>query len=182
MNATAPPPAPDAVLRLAAAAREFVAKALDFELDGTDATLPVIDHYLSQVPREKPEVAELATAAVGCYLGELLRERFGGTWELIGEAPATWRLTLADGEVTLCPMAVAWQAISRGEDDTHDDSVAIPPEHRQAVADALAGLGQVEPAVYYSLATRYDTLETIVDVLTALRAQEQEHDGGEDDG
>lgn len=169
-------PAPQAVLDLSAEARAYVRRALSLELDGTDATLPILDHYLGQVPRDPPEIAELVCAAAGCYFGELLRDRFGGDWIPEGAGPASWRLELAQGALSLQPMALAHKVISRGGEDPFDDTVVVIPPLRQALAEALERLAPLEEEAYYSLAGRFDALETIVDLVVALQREDEEPD------
>lgn len=162
----------ETVRLLSTEARTYVSKALQVEPDGTDATLPLVDHYLSQVPREPPEIGALVGAAVGCYFGELLRARFGGLWRFDGGTPDSWRLELAGVDVSIWPVAMARQAMARGADTDADDHIAVPLAYQQAVADALSNLGHVEESEYYSLACRYDTLETVMDLVVALRGQD----------
>ncbi|MDY0002316.1 MAG: hypothetical protein RBU30_13555 [Polyangia bacterium] len=165
-DALAPPPR--AVLELAEEARAYVRRALSLELDGTDATLPILDHYLGQVPGERPEIASLVGAAAGCYFGELLRARFGGRWLQEGAEPSAWRIELGDGSVSLQPWAMAQRAITRSPDGPGDDTLLVPPHLRQALGEALARLAPLSQDTYYSLAGRFDSLETIVDVLAAI--------------
>ena len=160
---------PQEVLDLAEQARAYVERALSIPLDGTDATLPLLDHYLGQVPRDPPQVAELVTAAAGCYFGELLRARFGGTWQANGAEPSDWTLRLARGALTLHPVALAHRAISKGDDARFDDTLSVSPALRPALEMALSRLAPVEESTYHSLEGRYDALETILDLLAAIQ-------------
>jgi hypothetical protein len=161
------------VAQLVAQATSYVDKALDFELDGTDASLSVLDHYLSQVPAEPVEVAELTAAAVGSYFGEVLRRRFDARWVLPTPDPREWRLELSQLDLSLSPMAVAYQAIVQGADARLDDGLEAPPKQRVLLEEVLARLAPVPEQDYYTLTNRYDTLETIVDALLAHRARQQ---------
>jgi len=165
-------PAP--VAQLVAQAASYVNQALDFELDGTDASLSVLDHYLSQVPADPVEVAELTAAAVGSYFGEVLRRRFGARWALPTPDPRGWRLELSQLDLSLSPMAVAYQAIVRGADARLDDGLEAPPKQRALLEEVLAQLAPVPEQDYYTLTTRYDTLETIVDALLAHRVHREQ--------
>lgn len=171
---TLPPPA---ILRMAEEARSYINKALDFEVDGTHDTLPVVDHYLSEVPREQPEICTLVASAVGAYFGELVRDRFGGRWVTDGDDPAQWRLELASCTLHFRPVGMAYQAIARGElEELFDDGVYVDDEDKQGLTQALNSATAVSPEVYYTLCNRFDTLEYIVELLMGRRAQDKDKD------
>ncbi len=172
---------PAEVFRLAKEARTYIEKALQFEVDGTHDTLPVVDHYLKDIPRDQAEICDLVASTVGSYFGELLRDRFGGDWILDSEDPARWRLKLTNCTLSFSPVAMAYQAIHRGKnEDRYNDGLFADPEDREGLRQALDLSGPVSNEVYYSLCNRFDTLEYIVELLMGRRAQKKEKEGAEE--
>ncbi|MFH2006601.1 MAG: hypothetical protein ABI333_08455 [bacterium] len=172
-HAQPPPP----VVRMVDEARSYIRKALDFDVDGTHDTLPAVDHYLSEVPQNKPAVCALVASAVGCYFGELVRERFGGRWIADGDDPAQWRLQLTCCSLHFRPVGMAYQAITRGElEELFDDGVYVDGEDKPGLTQALDSAAPVTLEVYYTLCNRFDTLEYIVELLMARRAAAEEQD------
>lgn len=167
--------APAEVLRMAQEARTYIEKALQFEVDGNHDTLPVVDHYLRDVPRDEAEICDLVATAVGSYFGELARARFGGDWVMGSEDPAGWRLELHNCTLSFFPVAMAYQAIQRGKnEDRYDDGVHVESEDTEGLRQALDLAPPVTTELYYTLCNRFDTLEYIVELLMGRRAQKKE--------
>ena len=78
----------------------YVRNALGVTLEYDSNTLPLLDHYLRNVPEGQPAALKLIIATSGAYFGEVVRRRLGGRWELATE-DADWRMVL------LCDAAVA---------------------------------------------------------------------------
>jgi hypothetical protein len=77
--------APEPIIELVRACLEYVKRSLGTELDFTPETLPLLDHYLSEVREElaaKPELVELTAHAAGAYFGEVLRRQMRGFWHM----------------------------------------------------------------------------------------------------
>jgi hypothetical protein len=157
------------------AAVEYVKRAVGMELDGSDDSLAVLDHYVAQVPADKTELGALVAPAVGAYFGEVLRRRFGGCWRLDGE-PTAWRLDLGEGgaEASVAPIAVALTALRRDEVEGIDAELQVPVEDRPGLVAALERTAPVTAEYYYSLTGRFETLAHTLDLLAALRAGRRE--------
>jgi hypothetical protein len=161
--------APLEVQHLMASAHEYVSRATGFDVDGTSDTLPAVDVYLAQVPRDRPELLDLVAAAVGCYFGEILRAEFGGAWLIEGPAPERWLLRLGVLPLTLFPVGIAYQAMARGQDgERYDDLLHVDPAQQDLLREVLGRI-RVTEEEYYGLSGRYDTIEHVVDVLVAAR-------------
>lgn len=88
--------AAEPVQELVRAAVDYVHRATGCRpefLDRSEESLAFVDHYIDQVrggehtaPSMRPEVRTLAAAALGVYLGEVIRLRFGGRWLALPEA------------------------------------------------------------------------------------------------
>lgn len=167
-------PPPGAVHDLAERAVEFVRRALAITPDYTPETLPVVDHYLGQVPRDQAPTVELVAATVGAYFGEVARKALGGEWELEGDAPSGWRVRLP-GDVIFSPVGMAASAVLRAEVEGYDASFEVAPD-AQAAAEAALADREVPEDEFYSLSGRLETLTTVVDVVISVRATEPRGD------
>jgi len=160
------------VHELAERAIEYVQRALGMLLDYAPETLPILDHYLDQVPRDQPETVALVAAAAGAYFGEVARRAFEGDWEGPGlgrgDPPSAWRVRLTGG-VSFSPVGFAACAVASGEVEGVDGSFDVPPADRQTVEAALADR-EVPEDEYYSLSGRLEALETVVEIVKAMMA------------
>lgn len=160
---------PEQVSEYVQAAVDFVRRAVGMVLDGSDESLAVLDHYVAQVPRDRPELLQLVAPAVGAYFGEVVRRRFGGEWRLVGE-PAAWRLVVAEGAVSFSPVGMAAAAMLQDDVEGYDAELVIDPAHREAVASALEHTAPVTAEYFYSLTGRFETVQHVLDLLAAIRA------------
>jgi hypothetical protein len=158
---------PKHVADFARQAVEYVQRAVGIEVEYDSETLPVVDHYLREVPRDQPEASTVAAIAAGAYFGEVVRRHIGGRWEAEGE-PEGWRVVLPIG-VSFCPAAVVLAAILREE--SADAEFYVPAVLTPYAEDTLARMGEVSEDVYYSLCGRLDTLEHLHEVLVAVAAE-----------
>lgn len=154
------PPPPTAVGDLAEACARFVERALGVRLDGTQDTLPLLDHYLAQVAEGKPsdDLVGLVAPAAGAYFGEVLRIALGeGAWELDPAAPDDARLVLAGGRLRIAPTQAALEAIlGRVPEDA--PPVLEAPRDAETVRAALAVFGEVREDDFFRLSVRYDAI------------------------
>lgn len=150
---------------------EYVQRALGLPLEYDSLTLPLLDHYLSTVPRDRPEMIELVVATAGAYFGEVVRRHIGGRWDGTTEEVAEWRMILPTG-VQFSPAGFVAAAITRTEElDDFDSGLDAPPRMRPYLAEALTRMGEVTEEEYYSLCGRLDTLEHVHAVLLAVAAK-----------
>jgi len=158
-------PPPGAVHELAEQAVDFVRRTTGIALDYTPETLPVLDHYLREVPSERPELVGLVATASGIYFGEVARRRLGGEWITDGDDPREWELETPLG-LQFRPVGVAAETIVRM--DTEEGAFEVSEEDRDAVEEALDQ--EVPEDEYYSLSGKLETFEKIHQVLTGRRA------------
>lgn len=160
MTARIAPP-PTAIADLAEACARFVERALGIRLDGTQDTLPLLDHYLEGVTDgqdRQQDVLALVAPAAGAYFGEVLRIHLGeGTWELDPGAPEDARLLLAGGRLRVAPAQAALEAIA-GAAPEGAPPVLEAPKHRDAARAALADFGRVREGDFFKLAVRFDAI------------------------
>lgn len=158
-------PPPGAVHELAERAVEFVRNSLGLVLDYTPETLPLLDHYLSAVPREQEETVTLIAATAGAYFGEVVRRVLDGEWEQTNDSPTTWNLAIPGG-LRIVPTDLADAAIRQTEEAA---AYEVPPGDRAAIEEVLTARGTVAEDEYYSLAGRLEVMQLIADVLGARR-------------
>lgn len=203
--------------------RDAVQRAMRFNLDGSVASLAIVDHYLAMAREEqRAPILALLAAGAGAYFGELVRNHLGAQW--IGDAsdPRHLRLLLTPEFAYFSPADLAFTAILGDEPDPddprtpagvpldtaihlrstvaplpnprrsddpadpppdppEDDEPASPPAATPSADDDLddqafiaARLGELSPVPadeFYSLTTRYETLELILQMLASRRAQ-----------
>ncbi|HEX3474682.1 MAG TPA: hypothetical protein VHT91_06545 [Kofleriaceae bacterium] len=160
---------PPRVREYADQAVSYVRRALGIQLEYDSNTLPVLDHYLRNVPEGQPAALQLVVATSGAYFGEVVRQRLGGRWEL-ADQEAEWRIVLPTG-LNFSPVGFVAAAIARADLADLDSEIAAPPRMLPYVQRALARMGEVTIEDYYSLCGRLDTLEHVHEVLVAVAAQ-----------
>jgi hypothetical protein len=161
--------APPRVREYADQAVTYVQRALGITLEYDSNTLPVLDHYLRNVPDDQPATLQLVVATAGAYFGEVVRQLLGGRWELADE-DVQWRVVLPTG-IQFSPGGFVAAAIARADPEDVDSEIAAPPRMLPYVQQALARMGEVSIDDYYSLCGRLDTLEHVHEVLVAVAAQ-----------
>ena len=145
--------------------RRSLGVALEYDSD----TLPLLDHYLRNVPEDQPAATALVVVTAGAYFGEVVRRRLGGRWELAAE-DVDWRIVLPTG-LNFSPAGFVAAAIAQADLDDLDSELDAPPRMKPYVQQALARMGEVSIDDYYSLCGRLDTLEHVHEVLVAVAAQ-----------
>ncbi|MEO8704037.1 MAG: hypothetical protein ABI867_28560 [Kofleriaceae bacterium] len=152
---------------------DYVQRALGVALEYDSNTLPLLDHYLRNVPEGQPATIQLVVATSGAYFGEVVRRRLGGRWEIMPGQEDTepdWRVVLPTG-LNFSPVGFVAAAIAMADLDDLDTEIDAPPRMRPYVQQALARMGEVSIEEYYSLCGRLDTIEHIHEILVAVAAQ-----------
>ena len=163
---------PPRVHEYADQAVEYVRRALGVKMEYDSDTLPVLDHYLRDVPTGNDQVAalQLVILTSGAYFGEVVRRRLGGRWDMSGETEAQWRVVLPTG-LNFSPLGLVAAAITRSEAEDIDAALDAPLRMRPYLQQALQRMGEVSEDDYYSLCGRLDTIEHLHEVLVAVAAQ-----------
>jgi hypothetical protein len=167
---------PARVREYAEQAVEYVRRALGVKMEYDSDTLPVLDHYLREVPQDQAATLKLVILTSGAYFGEVVRRRLGGRWDTSAEE-AQWRVVLPTG-LNFSPLGLVAAAITRTETEDIDAVLDAPLRMRPYLQQALQRMGEVSEDDYYSLCGRLDTIEHLHEVLVAVAAQMM---GDEDD-
>jgi hypothetical protein len=127
---------PTVITDLAASCVRYVQRSVGFTRDYTPETLPVLDHYVElarAAATERKETTPLIAQAIGAYLGEVTRRKYGGFWR-IEDDPRSFRVELEPVYLVLRPIELATRSLelpveaqapdvikSRSRDDDEDD-------------------------------------------------------------
>ena len=174
--------APEPIREFAEQAVAYVRRAVGITLEYDSDTLPLLDHYLRNVPPDQAATLNLVIATAGAYFGEVVRRRLGGRWEL-GEDGKSWRLWLTTG-LNFSPTGFVAAAIAQADLKDLESEFDAPERMRPHIELALARMSDVSFQDYYSVCGRLDTLEHVHEVLVAVAAKllgEQDPSGGADD-
>ncbi|HEX9296820.1 MAG TPA: hypothetical protein VF881_13340 [Polyangiaceae bacterium] len=168
-DVTVPEP-PEPVADLARGCVRFVEAALGVSLDFEPETLPVLDHYIATRREEllaKPETMALMARAAGAYFGEVVRRRVSSFWRIASDDPGDWDLCLEPVYLAFNPLAVAYDAITHGDEAGATAHLQIDDEDREAVEARLAELPPAEEEEFYSFSLRLEVLEISADAIKA---------------
>jgi hypothetical protein len=132
---------PTVIADLAASCVRYVQHGVGFTLDFEPETLPVLDHYVDlarKAANERKEAAPLVAQAIGAYLGEVARRKYGGFWR-IEDDPRSFRVEFEAVYLILRPIELVSRALElpveprgpdvstkRKSDDEDDDDEDDP--------------------------------------------------------
>ncbi|MCA9597559.1 MAG: hypothetical protein KC776_29800 [Myxococcales bacterium] len=165
-------PPPDPLPELAASCIDYVRGAVGVELDLTSDTLPVLDHYLEgarEAARERPELLDLLSRAVGAYFGEVVRRSFAAYWIVPSDDAFEWRIAFRRVYLAFNPVGAAYDSLtSTSEHEGPSSEMSLLREEQEAVAARLAALPEVREDDYYRLSTRFEVIQI---AFAALRSE-----------
>ena len=162
-------PAPDAIVELCQQCVAYIQRAVGVTLDYSPETLPIVDHYLSEVRaniEERPALLSLLANAIGAYFGEVIRRRINGFWLITTQDVHDWYVCATSVFLRFNPIGVVHEAIART--DMHPGPSAefkLAREDQGLVAERLAKLPELPYEQYYLLSTRAETLDVVVETL-----------------
>ena len=162
--------APPLVADLADACVRFVDAALGVRLDFSAETLPLLDHYIGTRRSElvsRPETIGLVGRAAGAYFGEVVRRRFRSFWHLASDDPSTWEVRFEPVYLAFSPLAVAYDAITHGDEEGPTAHFQLDDQDREAVEVRLAELPAASDEEFFSFSTRLEVLDIAVDAIKA---------------
>jgi hypothetical protein len=174
------PEAPPFVAEMSDACVRFVEAALGLKLDHSPETLPLLDHYISTRRDElvsnglgdigvagRPEVVGLVARAAGAYFGEVVRRQISSFWHAPSDDTSAWELRLEPVYLSFNPVAVAYDAITHGDEGGPTAHFQLDDEDREAVEARLAELPAASDDEFFSFSTRLEVLEIAVEAIKA---------------
>ena len=150
----------DAVMDLTVACVTSVKNATGLELDLTQDTLPILDHYASVADSPRDEVTSLIAPMCGAYFGELIRRQLGdGRWTVDPDDYSEWRLTFEQCSLVFNPIGVAIEVLLQQEVPDWGAHLHTAPEDQLRVKKALEVYGDVRDRDYYTFGVRDEAIE-----------------------
>lgn len=146
-----------------------VKEAIGVELDGTQDTLPILDHYLGDIPSSaRSELLSLVVPMCGAYFGEVIRNHLtGARWYAPGDDFSIWRMEFDGCFLAFNPLGMVLERISMQEESGWNAHLHLLDKDRPVVDAALDVLGDVRPEDYFRLGTRFEVIETAYLALTS---------------
>lgn len=164
------PEAPTEVSELSTACIGYVERATGIRLDYSMETLPVLDHYIRETRAEavgKPEVVEISAAAIGAYLGEVVRRKLPLAWFAPPGEYRRWRIELEGVFLSVNPIGIGVEAIVLQPAEGWGAHFRMRPEDERRAEAALEVLPQISEDEFYAPSSRLEVLEIIVDAILA---------------
>jgi len=146
-----------------------VREAVAVDLDGSQDTLPILDHYLREIQdTHAVEVLSLLVPMCGVYFGEVIRAHFpGARWYAPAERYQDWRIEFDGCFLSFNPIGMVFEGIMRGEQAGWRAHLNLLDRDRPVVDAALVRLGDVRPDDFFRVSTRFEVIETAYLALTA---------------
>lgn len=149
-----------AIMDLTVACVTSVKNAIGVELDLTQDTLPILDHYAALVTSPADEVVSLLAPMSGAYFGEVLRRHLGdGDWDCSASEHKDWRLRFEHCSLELNPIGVALEVLTGQEAGEWGSTLQMAPADRAQVKRALSVYGDVEQEDFYKFSVRFEGVE-----------------------
>ncbi len=161
---------PQEIVDLTAACIMAVSRTLSFDLDFTQDTLPILDHYLSQIDPEDEEARGIAAPMAGAYFGELIRRTVAPSrWHTPEGEYERWRLECERVMLSFNPIGVALEAIVGQSVEGSGAHLDVPPASRDVAHTALALYEDARADDYFRLTLRFEAIEQLHIALDKAR-------------
>ena len=149
-----------AVTDLTVACVTSVKNATGMELDLTQETLPILDHYVALIDSPRDELVSLMAPMSGAYFGELLRRQLeDGQWVTNPDDHAEWRLRFERCSLTFNPIGVALEVLLGQDIPAWGAHLQTAAEDQLRVEKALQVFGEVRDRDYYTFSVRFEAIE-----------------------
>jgi hypothetical protein len=149
-----------AVMDLTVASVTSVKNATGMELDLSQDTLPILDHYAGLVDAPREEILSLLAPMSGAYFGELLRKQLDdGEWVTDGDDYSEWRLRFERCSLTFNPLGIALEVILGQDIPEWGAHLQTAPEDQLRIKKALDVFGDVRDRDYYTFSVRFEAIE-----------------------
>lgn len=166
----------DSIQDLAHSCVDFVQRSLGLPLDYTQDTLPILDHYLRTARAEATRSAMLAplAAASGAYFGQLVIRQFPGASCHSDVDLQRWRVQFSTVFLHFNPIGIAQEVLTQDDAPGWSAHFSTLEDQRQVIEQSIDSQLQLRAEDYYSFSVRYEMLDQVVAVLSALEEQRRE--------
>ncbi|MGB5285184.1 MAG: hypothetical protein WCB63_21060 [Polyangiales bacterium] len=148
------------VMDLTVACVTSVKNATGMDLDMTQETLPILDHYAGLVDYPRDELVSLLAPMSGAYLGELLRRQFeDGDWVTDPDDYTVWRLRFELCSLRFNPIGIALEVLLGQDLPNWGAELQTAPEDQLRIKRALEVYGDVRDRDYYTFSMRFEAIE-----------------------
>jgi len=148
------------VMDLTVACVTSVKNASGMELDLSQDTLPILDHYAKLVDSPRDELVSLLAPMSGAYFGELLRRQFeDGQWVTNPDDYTSWRLHFEQCSLTFNPIGIALEVLLGQDLSDWGAELQCAPEDQLRIDKALQVYGEVRDHDYYTFTVRFEAIE-----------------------
>lgn len=162
---------PTQIIDLSGSLVDFVERTIGIRPDFSPDTLPLVDHYVTEIRgalKERPEVLDLTAQSLGAYFGEVVRRELNAFWQIPSPNFHDWSLCGVASFVMINPIGVGYDAIAQGSEHQGPSSqLKLAPEDRAHIVARLEALPEEEPEDFFRLTTRYETLDIVYAGVTA---------------
>lgn len=149
-----------AVKDLTVACVTSVKNASGMELDLSQDTLPILDHYATLLDSPRDEIVSLMAPMCGAYFGELLvRELDDGRWVTDPEDYSAWRLRFERCSLSFNPIGIALEVLLGQDIPEWGAQLQTAPEDQLRISNALQVYGDVRDRDYYTFTVRFEAIE-----------------------
>jgi hypothetical protein len=149
-----------AVMDLTVACVTSVTNATGMELDLTQDTLPILDHYAELIDSPRDELVSLMAPMSGAYFGELLvRQLEDGKWVTDPDDYTGWRLRFERCTLTFNPIGIALEVLLGQDVPDWGAHLQTAPEDQLRLGKALEVFGDVRDRDYYTFTMRFEAIE-----------------------
>lgn len=166
---------PQQIVDLSSNLVDFVERAVGIRPDFSPETLSIVDHYAKIARAEvekRPELHDLPGRALGAYFGEVVRRSEGAFWSVTSANFHDWSLCGVSAFVAINPMGVGFDALLGSMNHGGPSSqFKLGPEDREGVSARLAALPEVPEDEYYTLCTRFEVTQIIMEAVRGLASQ-----------
>jgi len=149
-----------AVMDLTVACVTSVKNATGMELDLSQDTLPILDHYATLIDSPREEIVSLVAPMSGAYFGELVRRLVDdGHWVIGSDDYAEWQLRFERCSLIFNPIGIALEVLLGQDLPGWGTQLQTAPQDASRVERALAVYGDVRDRDYYTFTVRFEAIE-----------------------
>jgi hypothetical protein len=142
----------------------------------------VLDHYVrsgvaaaGDTAGAQEELVALLGPVAGAYFGEVVRRALqGARWHSASDDYRDYRIEFEPFFLCFNPIGIAMEVAAQEDVGGWNAHYQLLQETRAQVERSLEGAGDVGANDYYTFSVRFETLQQIADVLSALESKQKQ--------